>query len=130
MSEKLEKIVEMLDGLTLLEAAELSKMLQAKWGVSAAAPMAVAAMPMAAAAAEAVEEVEEKTEFDVILKDVGPKKIQVIKAVRTFRADLGLKEAKELVDSAPVKVLEGVPKDQAESAANALKEQDAVAEII
>jgi large subunit ribosomal protein L7/L12 len=66
----------------------------------------------------------------VILKDVGPKKIQVIKAVRTFRADLGLKEAKELVDSAPVKVLEGVPKDQAESAANALKEQDAVAEII
>jgi len=130
MAEKLEKIVEMLDGLTLLEAAELSKMLQAKWGVSAAAPMAVAAMPMAAAAAEAVEEVEEKTEFDVILKDVGPKKIQVIKAVRTFRADLGLKEAKELVDSAPVKVLEGVPKDQAESAANALKEQDAVAEII
>ena len=130
MAEKLEKIVEMLDGLTLLEAAELSKMLQAKWGVSAAAPVAVAAMPVAAAAAEAVEEEEEKTEFDVILKDVGPKKIQVIKAVRTFRADLGLKEAKELVDSAPVKVLEGVPKDQAESAANALKEQDAVAEII
>jgi large subunit ribosomal protein L7/L12 len=130
MSDKLEKIVEMLDELTLLEAAELSKMLQAKWGVSAAAPVAVAAMPVAAAAAEAVEEVEEKTEFDVILKDVGPKKIQVIKAVRTFRADLGLKEAKELVDSAPVKVLEGVPKDQAESAANALKEQDAVAEII
>src|SRR5512143_2800041 len=125
MAEKLEKIVEMLDGLTLLEAAELSKMLQAKWGVSAAAPVAMAAMPMASAAAEAVEEVEEKTEFDVILKDVGPKKIQVIKAVRTFRADLGLKEAKELVDSAPVKVLEGVPKDQAESAANALKEQDA-----
>jgi large subunit ribosomal protein L7/L12 len=130
MSEKLEKLVEMLDELTLLEASELSKMLQTKWGVSAAAPIAVAAMPMAAAAAEAVEEEEEKTEFDVILKDVGPKKIQVIKAVRTFRADLGLKEAKELVDSAPVKVLEGVPKDQAESAANALKEQDAVAEII
>jgi large subunit ribosomal protein L7/L12 len=130
MAEKLEKIVEMLDELTLLEAAELSKMLQAKWGVSAAAPVAVAAMPVAAAAAEAVEEEEEKTEFDVILKDVGPKKIQVIKAVRTFRADLGLKEAKELVDSAPVKVLEGVPKDQAETAANALKEQDAVAEII
>jgi large subunit ribosomal protein L7/L12 len=130
MSEKLEKLVEMLDELTLLEASELSKMLQAKWGVSAAAPVAVAAMPVAAAAAEPVEEEEEKTEFDVILKDVGPKKIQVIKAVRTFRADLGLKEAKELVDSAPVKVLEGVPKDQAESAANALKEQDAVAEII
>jgi len=130
MSEKLQKLVEQLDQLTLLEAAELSKMLQEKWGVSAAAPMAMAGVPMSAAAAEAVEEEEEKTEFDVILKDVGPKKIQVIKAVRTFRADLGLKEAKDLVDSAPVKVLEGVPKDQAEAAAAALKEQDAVAEII
>jgi large subunit ribosomal protein L7/L12 len=130
MSEKLEKLAEMLDELTLLEAAELSKMLQDKWGVSAAAPVAMAGMPMAAAAAEAAEEEEEKTEFDVILKDIGPKKIQVIKAVRTFRADLGLKEAKELVDSAPVKVLEGTPKDQAESAANALKEQDAVVEIV
>jgi large subunit ribosomal protein L7/L12 len=130
MSEKLEKLVEALDGLTLLEAAELSKLLQEKWGVSAAmAPMAMAGMPFAAAA-EVVEEEEEKTEFDVILKDVGPKKIQVIKAVRTFRPDLGLKEAKELVDSAPTKVLEGVPKDQAESAANALKEQDAVVEIV
>jgi large subunit ribosomal protein L7/L12 len=130
MSEKLEKLVEMLDELTLLEAAELSKMLQDKWGVSAAAPMAMAGMPMAAAGPAEAEEEEEKTEFDVILKDVGPKKIQVIKAVRTFRADLGLKEAKELVDSAPVKVLEGAPKEQAESAANALKEQDAVVEIL
>ncbi|MGQ9600532.1 MAG: 50S ribosomal protein L7/L12 [Anaerolineae bacterium] len=130
MSEKLEKLVEALDGLTLLEAAQLSKMLQEKWGVSAAvAPVAVAGVP-AAAVAEAEEEVEEKTEFDVFLKDVGPKKIQVIKAVRTFRPDLGLKEAKELVDSAPVKVLEGVPKDQAEAAASALKEQDAVVEIV
>jgi large subunit ribosomal protein L7/L12 len=128
MSEKLEKLAESLDELTLLEAAELSKMLQEKWGVSAAAPVAMAGMPMAAMA-EAVEEEEEKTEFDVVLKEIGPKKIQVIKAVRTFRSDLGLKEAKELVDSAPTKVLEGVPKDQAESAANALKEQDAVAEI-
>lgn len=130
MSEKLEKLVEALDGLTLLEAAQLSKMLQEKWGVSAAvAPVAVAGVPTAAVA-EAEEEVEEKTEFDVFLKDVGPKKIQVIKAVRTFRPDLGLKEAKELVDSAPVKVLEGVPKDQAEAAASALKEQDAVVEIV
>ncbi|MGC9333479.1 MAG: 50S ribosomal protein L7/L12 [Anaerolineae bacterium] len=129
MSEKLEKLVEALDELTLLEAAELSKMLQEKWGVSAAAPVAMAGMPMAAAA-EAAEEEEEKTEFDVILKEIGPKKIQVIKAVRTFRADLGLKEAKELVDSAPIKVLEAAPKEQAESAANALKEQDAVAEIV
>ncbi len=128
MSEKLEKLVEMLDELTLLEAADLSKMLQEKWGVSAAAPVAMAGMPMAAMA-EAAEEEEEKTEFDVILKEIGPKKIQVIKAVRTFRADLGLKEAKELVDSAPVKVLEAAPKEQAETAANALKEQDAVVEI-
>ncbi|RPI58820.1 MAG: 50S ribosomal protein L7/L12 [Chloroflexi bacterium] len=130
MSDKLQKMVESLDQLTLIEAAELSKMLQEKWGVSAAAPVAMGGMPMTAAGpAEAVEEEEEKTEFDLTLKDVGPKKIQVIKAVRTFRPDLGLKEAKELVDSAPVKVLEGVPKDQAESAANALKEQDAVVEI-
>jgi large subunit ribosomal protein L7/L12 len=130
MSDKLQKLVESLDQLTLIEAAELSKMLQEKWGVSAAAPVAMAGMAMAAAGpAEAVEEEEEKTEFDLTLKDVGPKKIQVIKAVRTFRPDLGLKEAKELVDSAPVKVLEGVPKEQAESAANALKEQDAVVEI-
>ena len=128
MSEKLEKLVEALDELTLLEAAELSKLLQDKWGVSAAAPMAMAGMPMAAAA-EAAEEEEEKTEFDVTLKEIGPKKIQVIKAVRTFRPDLGLKEAKELVDSAPVKVLENAPKEQAESAANALREQDAVVDI-
>jgi len=129
MSEKLEKLVEALDELTLLEAADLSKMLQDKWGVSAAAPMAMAGMVMPGAAAEAEEE-EEKTEFDVMLKEIGPKKIQVIKAVRTFRSDLGLKEAKELVDSAPVKVLEAAPKEQAESAANALKEQDAVAELV
>jgi large subunit ribosomal protein L7/L12 len=127
VSEKLDKLVEELDGLTLLEAAELSKMLQDKWGVSAAAPVAVAGVA-AAPGAEEVEE-EEKTEFDVILKEIGPKKIQVIKAVRTFRADLGLREAKELVDSAPAKVLEGAPKEQAESAVNALKEQEAVAEL-
>jgi large subunit ribosomal protein L7/L12 len=130
MSEKLENLIAMLDELTLLEAAQLSKMLQDKWGVSAAAPVAMAGMAMAAAGPGEAEEEEEKTEFDVILKDVGPKKIQVIKAVRTFRADLGLKEAKELVDSAPVKVLEGAPKEQAEAAVNALKEQDAVVEII
>ena len=129
MSEKLEKLVESLDELTLLEAAELSKMLQDKWGVSAAAPVAMAGVPAAGAAEAAVEE-EEKTEFDVLLKEIGPKKIQVIKAVRTFRADLGLREAKELVDSAPAKVLESAPKEQAEAAANALKEQDAVVEVV
>jgi len=128
MTEKLQKIAEQLDELSLLEAAELSKILQEKWGVSAAAPIAMAGMPVAGGA-EVAEEEEEQTEFDVLLKDIGPKKIQVIKAVRTFRADLGLKEAKDLVDSAPVKVLEGVPKEQAEAAANALKEQDAGVEI-
>jgi large subunit ribosomal protein L7/L12 len=128
MSEKLEKLVEALDELTLLEAAELSKMLQDKWGVSAAAPMAMAAMPMGAGPAAAEEE-EEQTEFDVLLKEIGPKKIQVIKAVRTLRADLGLKEAKDLVESAPVKILEAVPKEQADAGATALKEQDAVVEI-
>jgi len=131
MSDKLEALVKALDELTLLEAAQLSKMLQEKWGVSAAAPMAVA-MPVAGAvAAEAAQvEVEEKTEFDVFLKEIGPKKIQVIKAVRTVRPDLGLKEAKELVDSAPVKVLEGVPKEQAEAAVAAIKAEEAVAEMV
>ncbi len=129
MSEKLEKIVETLNGLSLLEAAELSKMLQERWGVSAAAPVAMAGMPAAAAVAEAPAEVEEKTEFNLILKEVGPNKIQVIKAVRQFRPDLGLKEAKDLVDGAPAKILDAVPKEQVEAAANALKEQSAVVEI-
>lgn len=130
MSEKLENLVKALDELTLLEAAQLSKMLQEKWGVSAAAPVAMA-MPTGPVAAEAAPaEVEEKTEFDVILREIGPKKIQVIKAVRTVRPDLGLKEAKDLVDSAPVKVLEGVPKEQAEAAVQAIKAEDAVAEMV
>ena len=131
MSDKLEALVKALDELTLLEAAQLSKMLQEKWGVSAAAPMAMAVPVGGAVAAEAAPvEVEEKTEFDVILKEIGPKKIQVIKAVRTVRPDLGLKEAKELVDSAPVKVLEGVPKEQAEAAVAAIKAEEAVAEMV
>jgi len=131
MSDKLEALVKALDELTLLEAAQLSKLLQEKWGVSAAAPMAMA-MPVAGAvAAEAAPaEVEEKTEFDVFLKEIGPKEIQVIKAVRTVRPDLGLKEAKELVDSAPVKVLESVPKEQAEAAVAAIKAEEAVAEMV
>jgi len=131
MSDKLEALVKALDELTLLEAAQLSKMLQEKWGVSAAAPMAMAVPVAGAMAAEAAPvEVEEKTEFDVILKEIGPKKIQVIKAVRTVRPDLGLKEAKELVDSAPVKVLESVPKEQAEAAVAAIKAEEAVAEMV
>jgi len=131
MSDKLEALVKALDELTLLEAAQLSKLLQEKWGVSAAAPMAMAMPVGGAAAAEAAPvEVEEKTEFDVFLKEIGPKKIQVIKAVRTVRPDLGLKEAKELVDSAPVKVLESVPKEQAEAAVAAIKAEEAVAEMV
>src|SRR5207253_796351 len=95
-----EQIAEQLDKLTLLEAAQLSKMLQEKWGVSAAAPMAVAAMPGAAGATAGAAAAEEKTEFDVILSAAGDKKIQVIKVVRELTG-LGLKEAKDLVDGAP-----------------------------
>lgn len=123
----LEKLVEELSGLTLLEAAQLKDMLEETWGVTAAAPMAVAAMPgmIAGAAAEAEEE---KTEFDVVLADMGPKKIQVIKAVRTL-TDLGLKEAKDLVESAPSTVLEGIPKEAAEDAKATLETEGATVEI-
>ncbi|MDH4993326.1 50S ribosomal protein L7/L12 [Aquamicrobium lusatiense] len=105
----LAKIVEDLSALTVLEAAELSKLLEEKWGVSAAAPVAVAAAPGAAAAAP----VEEKTEFDVILADAGAKKIEVIKEVRTITG-LGLKEAKDLVEAAPKPVKEGANKADAD----------------
>jgi len=126
MSEKLEKIITELDALTLMEAAELSKMLQEKWGVSAAAPMAVAAMPGAAGAVAPVEE--EKTEFDVVIKDAGPKKIEVIKTVRQLTT-LGLKEAKDLVDGAPQTVLEAVGKDAAADAKSKLEAAGAVIEV-
>ncbi len=105
----LSKIVEELSSLTVLEAAELSKLLEEKWGVSAAAPVAVAAAGGGAAAAAPVEE---KTEFDVILVDVGANKINVIKEVRAITA-LGLKEAKDLVEAAPKAVKEAVSKDEA-----------------
>lgn len=106
----LEKIVEELSGLTVLEAAELSKLLEEKWGVSAAAAVAVAAGPVAGAAAP----VEEKTEFDVELIESGANKINVIKEVRAIVPELGLKEAKELVEGAPKVVKSGVSKDDAE----------------
>jgi large subunit ribosomal protein L7/L12 len=106
----LEKIVEDLSALTVLEAAELAKMLEEKWGVSAAAPVAVAAAGGAAPAAA----VEEKTEFDVVLTDAGAKKIEVIKLVREVVPALGLKEAKDLVEGAPKTVKEGVSKADAE----------------
>jgi large subunit ribosomal protein L7/L12 len=120
----LEKIVEQISELSLLEAADLVKMLEEKLGVSAAAPMAMAAMPVAAAA----EPEEEKTEFDVILKEIGPKKIEVIKAVRQLTA-LGLKESKEMVDGAPSTVLEAVAKEAAEDAKAKMEAAGAVVEI-
>jgi len=114
----LEAIVDQLSELTLLEAADLVSKLEEKWGVSAAAPMAMAAMPgMAAAAAE---EEEEQTEFDVVLDDFGAKKIQVIKEVRALTG-LGLKEAKEAVDSAPNTILEAVSKEAAADAKGKLE---------
>ena len=103
----LQKIADDLSGLSVIEAADLSKMLEEKWGVSAAAPVAFAAAPAADAAAE-----EEKTEFDVILTSFGEKKINVIKEVRAITA-LGLKEAKDLVESAPTAIKEAIPKDEA-----------------
>lgn len=120
----LEKLAEEISQLTLLEASELVKMLEEKLGVSAAAPVAMAAVPVAAAA----EPEEEKTEFDVVLKDVGEKKIEVIKAVRKL-TNLGLKEAKDLVESAPAPLLEGVPKDVAENARAELESAGAAIEI-
>jgi large subunit ribosomal protein L7/L12 len=124
----LEKLAVELSQLTVLEASELTKILEEKWGVSAAAPAAVmAAAPGAAAAAEA--EAEEKTEFDVKLTEIGAKKIQVIKAVRGLRSDLGLKEAKDLVDSAPTPVLEAVSKEVAEDAKNKLEAEGATVEV-
>jgi large subunit ribosomal protein L7/L12 len=124
-----EQIAEELDKLTLLEAAQLSKMLQEKWGVSAAAPMAVAAMPGAAgAAAGGAAAAEEKTEFDVILSAAGDKKIQVIKVVRELTG-LGLKEAKDLVDGAPKAVKEKIAKAEAEDMKKKLEEQGATVQV-
>jgi len=125
----LAKLVEGLSELTLLEAAELTKMLEEKWGVSAAAPMAM--MAAGAAAAGAPEEEEEKTEFNVVLKEIGPKKIQVIKAVRAVTA-LGLKEAKTAVEEAlsgESIILEAVSKDMAEDAKAKLEAEGAVVAV-
>ncbi|MGL4685342.1 MAG: 50S ribosomal protein L7/L12 [Commensalibacter sp.] len=121
----LAKLVDELSSLTVLEAAELSKMLEEKWGVSAAAPVAVAAAAPAAAGAAAAEE---KTEFTVVLAKSGDKKINVIKEVRTITG-LGLKEAKDLVEGAPKTLKEGVNKDEAEKIKKTLEEQGATIEI-
>jgi large subunit ribosomal protein L7/L12 len=119
---KLDKLVEELSTLSVLEAAELSKLLEEKWGVSAAAPVAVAAVGGAAAPVEAAEE---QTEFTVVLTDGGDKKINVIKEVRGVRPDLGLKEAKDLVEGAPQNVVENVSKQQADEVAKKLTEAGA-----
>lgn len=123
---KLDKIVEDLSSLTVLEAADLAKLLEEKWGVSAAAPVAVAAGPAAGAAAPAAEA---QTEFNVILKDAGDKKINVIKVVREIVPSLGLKEAKDLVEAAPKPVKEGVSKEEAETIKKKLEETGAKVEI-
>jgi large subunit ribosomal protein L7/L12 len=124
----LEKLVEELSQLTVLEAAELTKMLEEKWGVSAAAPVAVAAAA-AGPAAVAAEAAEEQTEFDVILKDVGPKKIDVIKVIRQITS-LGLKDAKDLAETAGAKVLEQAGKQAATDAKSKLETAGATVELI
>ena len=120
----LEKLVDDLSALTVLEAAELSKLLEEKWGVSAAAPVAVAAAAGGGAAAPA-EAAEEQTEFTVVLTAGGDKKINVIKEVRAVRPDLGLKEAKDLVEGAPQNVKENVSKQEAEEVKKKLEEAGA-----
>ena len=124
----LDKLVEELSKLTVLEAAELTKKLEEKWGVSAAAPMAMAMMPAGGGAA-AAEAAEEKTEFTVVIKDVGPKKIDVIKAIRQI-TNLGLKEAKDLAETANAKVLEAAGKEAAMDAKGKLEAAGAKVEVL
>jgi large subunit ribosomal protein L7/L12 len=124
-------LIEALSNMTVLEIVELTKALEEKWGVKAAAAMPMMAMPMGAAtagAAAAAEPVEEKTEFTVVLKEAGPKKINVIKTVRAL-TNLGLKEAKDLVEGVPQNVLDGVTKEVAEDARKKLEEDGAVVEV-
>lgn len=133
MAADIENLVELLSSLTVMEAATLKTKLEDKWGVTASSgggmmmPMMMPGMGAAAPVAE--EPKEAQTEFDVYIKDVGPKKINVIKAVRAINTNLGLAEAKTLVDSAPVKLLEAVSKDAAEDAKKKLEEEGAVVEI-
>ena len=124
----LQKLAEELSGLTVLEAAELSKLLEEKWGVSAAAPVAVAAAPAAGGAAAPAAPVEEQTEFTVILAKAGDKKINVIKEVRSITG-LGLKEAKDLVEAAPKPVKEGVGKDEVAKIKKMLEDAGASVEV-
>lgn len=121
----LDSIIQDLDKLTLLEASQLVKQLEDHWGVSAAAPVMMGAMPMMGGGAGAAEAVEEQTQFDVILEDVGAQKIQVIKAIRVVKPDLGLKEAKDLVEGAPATIANGVSKEEAESIKSKLEAEGA-----
>jgi large subunit ribosomal protein L7/L12 len=125
----LSKIVEDLSSLTVLEAAELSKLLEEKWGVSAAAPVAMAMPAAGGAGAEAAAPVEEQTEFTVMLISGGDKKINVIKEVRGIRSDLGLKEAKDLVEGAPQPIKENISKQDAEEIQKKLEAAGAKVEI-
>jgi large subunit ribosomal protein L7/L12 len=122
---ELEKLMDQLSELTVLEAAELVKMLEEKWGVSAAAPVAA----MVAAPAGAEEEAEEKTEYDVVLKDAGPKKIETIKVIRQL-TNLGLVDAKNMAETADTKILEAVGKDVANDAKEKLEAAGAVVELL
>ncbi len=129
-SDKVQSLIDSLDTLSVLEVAELAKALQEHWGVTAAAPVAVAAAAGAAAGgAAAAPAAEEQTEFDVILKDAGAQKIPVIKVVRELVAGLGLKEAKELVESAPQAVKKSVSKEEAAEAKKKLEEVGASVEV-
>ncbi len=130
----ISKLIEELSNLTVLEAVELKNALEDRWGVKAAAAMPMMAMPMGAAAAgaapaAAAEPVEEKTEFNVILKEAGPKKIEVIKTVRALLTNLSLKDAKDMVEGAPKLILEGVTKEVAEDAKKKFEEVGAAVEL-
>jgi large subunit ribosomal protein L7/L12 len=127
ISERVQKVFDEVNGLSVLEISQLSKLMQESWGVSAAAPVAVAASSGGAPAAAAVV-VEEQTEFNVVLKEIGPNKLNVIKAVRELTT-LGLKEAKDLVEAAPKSVKEAVPKEEAEAAKSRLEAAGAVVQL-
>ncbi len=129
MATKIEEALEIIKGMTILELRDLNKAIEEEFGITAAAPMMAVAAGAAAADAGAAGGDEEKTEFDVTLKDFGDNKINVIKAIREVVSGLGLKEAKDLVESAPAKIKEGVPKEEADTIAAKLKEAGANVEI-
>jgi large subunit ribosomal protein L7/L12 len=127
VSERVQKVFDDINTLSVLEVSQLSKLMQEVWGVSAAAPVAIATAPTTGGAAAAAP-VEEKTEFNVVLKEVGPNKLNVIKAVRELTT-LGLKEAKDLVEAAPKSVKEAVPKEEAEAAKSKLEAAGATVDL-